>query len=139
MTPIEALTADAPALAPVLEKVMGWPSERVIHRSADTLGMVSIYLMPLGETDTDNCEDLILIPCERTAFGPHAGLIEAFRLQERVAELGLQERFAAHLMALVIGAKDFERASGAFKIATATPLDRCRAACAAWIEHRESK
>lgn len=122
MTPTAALTATAPELAPIVAEIMGkgWEPGIAINASVvhwdGHVGEKSHYLRP--------CHSLE----------------DAFRLQDRVAELGLQREFCAWLCRATGSRLDGEVSTAAkqWHVATASPLARTRACCAAWLESKEN-
>lgn len=120
MTPTDCLKAGPAELAPIIEQMM--PTWRA-HFSPGGKPFFA-YLTSWGLDGY---------------FDPFEIIEHAFRIQSRVAELGLQREFA-ECLSVVSGANEsWEDGLYGFCLATASPLNRTRAACAAYIESLESK
>lgn len=118
MTPTDCLKAGPAELAPIIEQMM--PGLETYH-----LHDGRIFF------SKRNAEGLVGY-CD-----PFEQLNHAFRLQDRVAELGLKREFA-ECLSVVSGANEsWEMGLYGFCLATASPLDRTRAACAAYLESKE--
>lgn len=132
--PADCLLAPPAELAPIVAEIMGWSD---------------VGLQPPDGS--------FLWGRGGKGFHMFTEIADAFRLQDRIAELGplAIENYTLWLL----HALDFEevgittgptlaygnvvlrkfRTGDLFRIATATPLQRTRAACAAWLESKENK
>lgn len=114
MTPTDCLKAGPAELAPIVAEMMG-----------------------KGWRAAQCPEACRVVHTETTAYLELSSLADAFRIQSRVAELGLQREFA-ECLSVVSGANEsWEDGLYGFCLATASPLDRTRAACAAYLESKE--
>lgn len=119
MTPQDCLTCPVADLMPVCARIMGegW---RAIHLAGAWR----------------------IIHEETTAYLELSNLSDAFRLQAEIARRGLRGEFAEQLMDIVNStgdAMDLSTAAEWWRLATATAEQRCRACCAALLEHEQRK
>lgn len=124
MTPTEALAASPEQLAPIVCEIMGegWSSKPTWTRPSPIVHRV------------DN----------RSEMRPWGHVYDAFRLQDRVAELGLQASFCRWLREAAVphatpSPPPDVFMEEVFRFVTASPLARTRAACAAFIESKENE
>lgn len=123
MTPQDCLTCPVADLAPVCARIMG---EGWFVCGDDEIGRD----WPIDEPNflDEKIQSLFIT----------TSLNDAFRLQAEIARRGLQDLFTAWLRRTTLPRADSNR-DWCWEIATTTAEQRCRACCAAFIEHEQRK
>ncbi len=143
MTPADCLKATPAELAPIVAEMMGegwYVADLGTFFGKAFAGRPGVHRMNMSFPP-------------REPWSEHH-IADAFRLQDRVAELGLQHRFGNWLYCVVTDHGEEADSMGMagylldyghdkwdflFTVATASPLSRTRAACAVYLESKEPK